>query len=145
MKRILVPLALLASSSALAASDINDNFRLFEDTSWVTTFALMVVFGLLMRRLSANYMKLGFTVLTLAGLSGFLWKAIGVVKRVFMIDQPEWLFEVARESFEAFAGLLLGVAFLILAYAFIRIFSGSEDELELEDELSEDEFETAWE
>ena len=103
----------------------------------------MVVFGLLMRRLSANYMQLGFTVLTLAGLSGFLWKAIGVVKRVFMLNEPAWLFELARESFEAFAGLLLGVAFLILAYAFIRVFSGAEDELE--DELAEDEFETAWE
>lgn len=116
---------LLVAQQALAASEINANIRLFEDTIWIGTFTLMLVFSLLMASFSASIINLGFKLLALTGLSGLAWKTIGVIKRVFNIDNPEWLFLITRETLEVFTGVVIGVAFLVLSFGFTQLFNSA--------------------
>lgn len=111
------------TQQAWAASAVNENIRLFEDTVWIGSFALMFVYSLLMVSLSANTVKFGFKLLALTGLSGLSWKILGVTKRVFNLDNPEWLFLITRETLEVFTGVIIGVAFFVLSNGFVRLFN----------------------
>ena len=112
----------LGAMNVFAASALNNNVRIFEDTLWVITFLLMITLGLLMKNISHGHTKKGYIVLTIAGVSGILWKGIGLVKRVLIQKEPVWLFDVARETFEGLTGIILAVAFVLLIYSLVKIF-----------------------
>ena len=124
--RSLVPVAvcalLLPVPAALAATSVvNNNVRIFEDTLWLIVFTLMTVAGLLLKGVSGGSGRNGFLLLALAGVSGWLWKGIGLVKRVFVLNEPVWLFSLARETFEGLTGIILAVAFLLIVYSVVKV------------------------
>ncbi len=117
---------LFASANyVFAASALNVNMRIFEDTLWLGTFLLMFVMGLLMQGISGRLTRLGFRLVAVAATAGFCWKALSTLNRALLVEQPEWLVEVTRESFEAAVGIVLTVAFLVLVYAFAKLFAVS--------------------
>ena len=123
--KLIASVSLLSTHYVLAASVLNVNMRIFEDTLWLGTFLLMLVLGLLMRGISGSLTRLGFSFVALAAAAGFSWKALSTLNRALLIENPEWLVGVVRESLEAAIGVLLTVAFLILVYAFSRLFAVS--------------------
>ena len=109
-------LSLLQASQVMAAtSKMNNHVRIFEDTVWCIAFTLMIVAGLCLKRLASQQSQTGYTLFAVAGLFGWLWKAIGLVKRIFMVKEPVWFYDVVRETFEGLTGLMLAVAFVVLA------------------------------
>ncbi len=113
----------LASIFVLGAtSALNNNIRIFEDTIWLITFILMVTLGILMRRISGGKAKTGYMLIALTGVSGLLWKGIGLIKRVFILSEPKWLLDVARETFEGLTGIILAVGFILVIYSYMKIF-----------------------
>lgn len=125
MRHLFCVLLLVSLTNALA-SPVNSNIRLFEDTLWLSTFSMMIILSAAMLQISANLTRLGFAIMVATGISGLIWKVIGVVKRVFGIGEPKWFFELTRESFEGLTGLLLAAAFIVLAYSFIKLFQASD-------------------
>lgn len=115
---LVVPIA----DAFAATSEMNNNVRVFEDTLWLFTFGFMVVLGLLMSRLSGGMAQKGFHVFVAAGSCGLLWKSIGLVKRITGTESPEWLYQIARETFEGLVGVLLAIAFALLITSLVRTF-----------------------
>lgn len=113
---------IVLSTNVFAASTLNNNFRILEDTLWLICFTLMIIFGLLMTKMSSGKTMAGYYVLAAAGLSGWLWKGIGLVKRVFIQKEPVWLFDIARETFEGFTGIILAIGFILIVYSMMKIF-----------------------
>lgn len=115
-------MVLLPMESAFAAlSPQNNNFRIFEDSMWLVAFTLMIVVALLMRKLSWGLGRHGYMMLAVTGVSGWCWKFIGLIKRVFVQKEPQWFFTITRESFEGATGVLLAIAFLMLAYSIMSV------------------------
>lgn len=126
MKRLLFILAsflLVPVNLAFATSTLNKNIRIFEDTIWLGTYALMIVCGVLMMRMSAKMTRNGFIAMVVTGCLGMTWKILNTLKGVMLQSQPEWLFTVVRESVESLAAIMIGVTFILLAYSFIRLFN----------------------
>jgi hypothetical protein len=118
-----VSLFFIFISDVLAAtSQLNNGFRIFEDTLWVFVFTLMVILGILMNNLSSGKTRMGYLMLVLTGVCGWLWRSIGLVKRIFILEEPKWFFEVVREFLEGVTGVFLAVAFTLLIYSLIKIF-----------------------
>ena len=105
-----------------ATSALNNNMRVFEDTLWLTVFTLMMVAGRRLSEISSGGARIGYILLSLTGFSGWLWKGIGLVKRVTLVDEPAWLFCVARETFEGLTGVVLAIALLTLVISIRRIY-----------------------
>ena len=119
-----VSLLFLQAAQAMAAtSKMNNHFRIFEDTLWCVTFTLMVIAGLSMKRFSSRQGKVGYMMLALTGLSGWLWKSIGLVKRIFMIKEPVWFFDIVRETLEGMTGLLLALACVVLVISMKHVYN----------------------
>jgi len=118
IKKLLYGLIFLISMfTAQAASQQGTNVRIVEDTLWVATFIVLSLFSYVFINISKGGNKglfYGYLVLLLSGISGFLWKGIGLIKRVMITSNPEWFFNIARETFEGLTGLLFAIAFLIL-------------------------------
>lgn len=114
---ISILLALIIMPSTLAASTQSNNVRIVEDTIWIATFFVMGVFACYMSKFTkgSNLYK-GYLMLLLSSISGVMWKGIGLIKRVFIINDPAWFFTFARETFEGLTGLLFGVAFILLIW-----------------------------
>ena len=118
-------LTLLQASHALAAtSKMNNHVRIFEDTVWCIAFTLMIVAGVCLKRLASRQSQKGYTLFALTGLFGWLWKAIGLVKRIFMVKEPVWFFDVTRETLEGLTGLMLAAAFIVLAISLKKAYQG---------------------
>ncbi len=123
VSRIALAVFVALPNGALAAtSALNNNMRVLEDTLWLTVFTLMIIAGTKLSEISSGGVRSGYFLLTLAGISGWLWKGIGLVKRVMLLDEPQWLFGVARETFEGLTGILLAIALLVLVVALRRIY-----------------------
>lgn len=105
-----------------ATSAVNNNVRIFEDTLWLIVFTLMVVAGSKLSEISGGGTRLAYWLLSLTGISGWLWKGIGLAKRVLLLDEPAWLFSVTRETFEGLTGVVLAMAFLVLVTSLRRLY-----------------------
>jgi hypothetical protein len=105
-----------------ATSTMNNHVRIFEDTVWCVAFTLMIVAGLCLKRLAGFQSQTGYALFALAGLCGWLWKAIGLVKRIFMVKEPVWFFDVTRETLEGLTGLILALAFIVLAISLKQVY-----------------------
>ncbi|MFC1665122.1 hypothetical protein ACFL17_05815 [Pseudomonadota bacterium] len=120
---IAVYIFLVAPTTSLGAtSAINNNVRILEDTIWTMTFLALIFLGLKMRSISGTKAIMGYTIFSVAGVCGLLWKAIGLAKRVFMIKEPVWFFDLTRETFEGLTGIVLAISFFILVYSLRRLF-----------------------
>ena len=105
-----------------ATSTINNNMRIWEDATWLVAFVLMTSAGLIMRNSEGKNVALAYTIFAVAGLSGSLWKGIGLVKRVLDIDEPRWFFLVVRETFEGLTGVFIAIAFLLIVIAVRKLY-----------------------
>lgn len=113
--------ALSSTATYAAMSALNNNVRVFEDTLWLAAFSLMIFSGFLLSKVSGGLTKKGYILLGFAGISGAMWKGIGLVKRVLSAENPEWFFSITRESFEGLTGLVLAAAFITIAYSVIQL------------------------
>ena len=113
---------LLADDALAATSAINNHVRIFEDTLWLITFAMMGTAGLLLRRISGAGVGFSYLLLAFTGLLGFCWKGIGLVKRVLIINEPKWFFSVTRETFEGLTGIVLAISFITLVFAIRQVY-----------------------
>ena len=104
-----------------ATSAINANIRLFEDTIWSMTFIFMVIAGFHMKRLSTVGSG-AYSLFILAGFIGLGWKSIGLIKRIFVANEPVWFFSILREVLEGFAGVTLTIAFIMLAVSLNKLY-----------------------
>ena len=118
----MLAVALPINQAIAATSALNNNLRIFEDTIWLITFTLMIIAGLLLRNLSGGFSSPGYILLAATGLLGWLWKGIGLVKRVFILNEPAWLFNVARETFEGLTGIVLALASILLVYSILKVY-----------------------
>ncbi len=105
-----------------ATSAMNNNIRLVEDATWATTFTLMIIAGILMKRL-ATVGSAAYGIFILAGFLGLGWKTIGLIKRIFAANDPVWFFSILRETLEGFTGVVLAIAFIMLAFSLRQLFS----------------------
>lgn len=116
---IIMNFAFLPSALAARIPQAN-NVRIVEDTLWVATFFVMTLFALSMMKFTKGGVKglyYGYITLLVAAICGFLWKGIGLVKRVAIFSNPDWVFNLGRETFEGAAGLIFGIAFIVLLLA----------------------------
>ena len=120
---LLLWLVFPASNAFAGISTVNNNFRIFEDTLWLGVFTLMIIAGLKLKKLAGGSAALAYALLAVTGLSGWLWKGIGLVKRVFVVNEPAWIFSLTRETFEGLTGIILAGAFLVLVISIKRIYS----------------------
>lgn len=102
---------------------ILNNIRVMEDTTWFFVFTVMIIFAYKYSEASFGSVRSGYITFILTGISGFLWKGLGLVSRVFELKQPELVFEVFREFFEGTTGALFTIACIMLASALYTIYS----------------------
>lgn len=119
---VVLALGLPVNSALAALSSINNNYRIFEDTIWLFTFTLMLITGFLMKNLSHGMGKIGYYFLMFTGITGWCWKFLGLAQRVFIVKEPAWLFSIARETFEGLTGVVLAIAFLLIAFSIRQIY-----------------------
>ena len=111
---------------ALAAtSAVNNNVRIWEDATWFLAFILMIVTGWTLRKSGGKDIANAYTILAVAGLSGALWKGIGIVKRVLLIEEPEWFFDIVRETFESLTGVFIAISFLTIVIAVRKLYASN--------------------
>ena len=122
---LLVTVSLPASTAFAALSPVNNNIRVFEDTIWLFAFTLMLVTGLLMRNISWGLGRVGYSFLVFSALMGWCWKFLGLTKRILVAKEPVWLLNIARETFEGITGVVLAIAFVLLALSIRRLYSSS--------------------
>lgn len=108
-----------------ATSAVNNNVRILEDSTWLIAFVLMIVAGLTLRESGAKDMANAYTLLAVAGLSGALWKGIGVVKRVLLVKEPAWFFDIVRETFESLTGVFIAISFLMIVIAVRKLYASN--------------------
>lgn len=113
-----LPVAFLlsaAEASAATATFIR-NTRIVEDALWAVAFVLMSMFAYVAAKAMQGSVgiRAAYTLLLISGLFGFGWKLIGVIMRPFGLTEPEWFFEVTRESLETLASLFFAAAFIML-------------------------------
>ena len=118
----LLLLTFTAGNAWAATSALNNNVRIFEDTIWLAVFTLMIVAGWKLQKLSSGGATFAYWLLALAGLSGWLWKGIGLFKRVIIVNEPKWLFSLTRETFEGLTGIILAIACLVLVLSISRLY-----------------------
>jgi len=111
---------LVSVTPALAATkDTVNKTRIAEDAVWSIAFLLLIVLSYSSYKFMKGGMQgvsRGYMVLCVAGVTGFLWKFIGLIKRAGGYKKPEWFFDVVREGFESATGLILGIGFIILFF-----------------------------
>lgn len=107
--------------SYAALSPLNNNVRIFEDTLWLAAFTLMIFSGFLLRRVSGGLTSKGYLLLALAGFSGAAWKGIGLSSRLLLLDEPTWFSSLTRDTVGGVTGLILAVAFVMIAYSVIQL------------------------
>lgn len=100
-----------------------NNVRVMEDTTWLFVFAVMIISAYKYSEASFGSVRTGYIMFILTGLSGFLWKGIGLISRVFEIKEPELIYSVFREVFEGTTGALFTVACIVLASSLYTIYS----------------------
>ena len=115
-------LLMLPLTEAMATSKINANIRLFEDTISFIAFLLMMIAGLSLRKLNGAS---GYWILALAGLTGLIWKGIGVVKRITGAKEPVWLFDGVRETAEGLSGVVLALACILLVVGLRKLYKNT--------------------
>ena len=122
-KMIATTLLLIAPlTEAMATSNINANIRLFEDTISLIAFIFMMIAGLSLRKLNGS---VGYSILAIAGLTGVIWKGIGVVKRVTGAKEPVWLFDIVRETAEGLSGVILALACIMLVMGLRKLYKNA--------------------
>lgn len=102
---------------------IVNNVRVMEDTLWFIVFVLIIVVAVKYSEASFGKVRTGYLTFIATGVSGFLWKGLGLVSRLFELKEPELVFDVSREFFEGTTGALFTIACILLAQSLYTLYA----------------------
>jgi hypothetical protein len=116
----LLSVAFVSAADSPAATLVHQ----IEDGVWLVVMVMLLLFAYTMWKLTQGGipgLSRGYVVLLGAGVAGLVWKGLGFTKRVFGIENPEWLMDVVRDWAEVVTGTIFAVAFLLIYYAITRV------------------------
>lgn len=113
----LISLLIVLANNVTAASMVNTHVRILEDVLWVVCFLVIIFFSIQSFIIATSKEKPAYILFLLTGISGLIWKSLGLLKRIFIVSEPKWLFDITRETFEGATGLIMAFAFVALVYS----------------------------
>lgn len=101
------------------------NIRVVEDTLWLFAFVALLIVGVRYASAAFGSVRTGYLTLVLAAISGIIWKGLSLFSRVTGIKEPEVLFELVKESFEALFGFIFIIGCVLLVKGLSAIYKES--------------------
>lgn len=103
--------------------EIVKNIRVVEDSLWLFAFALMLVTGYRYAEASFGTVRTGYITLLITALFGIGWKGLSLFSRVSGIKEPEIVFDLLKETFEAGVGVVFIIGCIFLAKGLASIYN----------------------